>query len=517
MPGLLDRLKPNRAQVNDAINPFMANTLMLLAAPSATRKGLLATKKRIEEVGKAMRTPYAAGMQNPAAYRPLTEAMFDLTGGPVARGLLSAKAASPTTLSALGAKDKDGPSPRKVGEGKSFLDDVKREGFEGAVAKRKKFFQDAESEKAGLRAKAQDPASTVSGIKPSYGGEFGGSKTIPLETIEGYNKGLLASPHPKADNSPRRQLGVDELEGRVFTALPGDQSRVGVLKKVAGKDITPTEVLGGRDNASLGSGFGWQSGDVKVVPLESVIKKNRDESVLGAFLSMGGTAGDFQPVTAKILSKISDPTSMSKKDAKIIDKVIAEIKTAKGEPKYPDNPGIKSDEFMPWLLGMSHTRRVGVIKGLTSTPAALKDEIPRGMAPYEMIPGFDIPAARHAMTDPSLLDKTLMPVDPSLGAINYFKPNAKRVPSAEIDVPHPAFESALPGGRQGTLPERYEMPMSLLFDNYIRQRRKAGAIGNDFSPIAQNMINKGVKEPRAVMTPRKIDLFNRYMKTWDKL
>ena len=518
MAGLLDRLKPNRAQVNDAINPLMANTLMLLAAPRATRKGLLAAKKRIEEVGKAMRTPYAAGMQNPAAYRPLTEAMFDLTGGPVARGLLSAKAASPTTLSALGAKDKDKdkPSPRKVGEGKSFLDDVEREGFEGAVAKRKKFFRDTDKEKADLLAKAQDPASRVSGIKPSYGGVFGGSKTIPLDTIDSYNRGLLVSPHPKADYTPRKTLKVEDLEDATFTALPGDQSRVGVIERVVGKDIEATDVLGGGENAALGSGQGWQSAKVKMEPLEAVVKSKPEESVLGAFLSMGGAAGDFQPVTTQVLAKMAEPGALSKRDGKLIDRAIASIKNAKGEEVYGDNPGIKSEDFMPWLLNMSNTRRAGFLKALSATAKSMREYIPQGMAPYEMIPGFDIPAARHAITEPSLINKTMHPTDPSLGLLNYFNPNASLKPSSQIDVPHSAFDQALAGGRLGTLDKQYEFPMSLLFDDYIKQRREAGAVGSDFSPLAQNMINRGVKEPQSVMTPEKIERFNRYMNIWNK-
>jgi hypothetical protein len=415
-----------------------------------------------------------------------------------------------------------------LGSGRTFLDDVVSLGFEGAVAKRAKYFSDEKSKQADDLAKARDPNARKSGIKPTYAGTFGGDKTIPVDQMDAYDVGLSVSDHPLAGPAQRRALTVDDIEGRTVTALAGDQSRVGQINKIKGDDVGAIDVLGGRDNARFG--YGWQSDANKMGRVEDVVMSKPDESVLGGLLSMGGAATDFQHTTADILAKISDPKAITKKDAKVIDKLINPAKE-KGGTKFKDYPGIKSDEFMPWFLKQSNTARSGMIKSLTTTPASLADEVPKGVAPYELIPGFDIPAARHAMTEPDMINRVAHKTDPSIRDFNYFDAGAQKVHTNTTNVPHPSFVDAIPGGVFGRLENDAELPMSLIFDDYVMgtaQRglydKKPGLQNSAFSSIAQNMPMrapegsgiKGLGEPSSVITPEKAEDIMEYYRLWDK-
>jgi hypothetical protein len=415
-----------------------------------------------------------------------------------------------------------------LGSGRTFLDDVVSLGFEGAVAKRAKYFSDEKSKQADDLAKARDPNARKSGIKPTYAGTFGGDKTIPVDQMDAYDVGLSVSDHPLAGPAQRRALTVDDIEGRTVTALAGDQSRVGQINKIKGDDVGAIDVLGGRDNARFG--YGWQSDANKMGRVEDVVMSKPDESVLGGLLSMGGAATDFQHTTADILAKISDPKAITKKDAKVIDKLINPAKE-KGGTKFKDYPGIKSDEFMPWFLKQSNTARSGMIKSLTTTPASLADEVPKGVAPYELIPGFDIPATRHAMTEPDMINRVAHKTDPSIRDFNYFDAGAQKVHTNTTNVPHLSFVDAIPGGVFGRLENDAELPMSLIFDDYVMgtaQRglydKKPGLQNSAFSSIAQNMPMrapegsgiKGLGEPSSVITPEKAEDIMEYYRLWDK-
>jgi len=412
----------------------------------------------------------------------------------------------------LGANVGGKIAPAKIGQGKSFLDDEVALGFDDAVRARRNYFDEQSRISREALEKTEDPSNKrVVGTKPSYGGTFGGDKVIPLERQRAYDAGLVTEAHPKAADFIQNTLPVEAFEGRRFVALPGDQTDVAQIKRVMGKDVDE-ENLGGSLNSLFGEG--WQSGRVKMNPLAKVVEKFDDEEVLGSFLTMGGASSDFQPVTSRLLSAVADPEAISKEGAAVIDKLVRLNKNAKGELKFAGYPGVKSSEFAPWLLGLSNTKRSGFLKALTKFPAALKDEVPTGMAPYELIPGFDIPAVRHAITRPEMRNKILHPSDPSLGDVNFFQQGGKLRKSSEIGTPHDAFDLALPGGREGEFEKSFEYPMSLLFDDYIADRRAVGSTGNDFSPLFMNMLN--VDEPVSVMTPEKVERFKRYEKIWNE-
>jgi len=236
---------------------------------------------------------------------------------------------------------------------------------------------------------------------------------------------------------------------------------------------------------------------------------------------MGGASSDFQVSTGQLLAKMADPTQVTKKEAKVLDQII-NPKNKKGEPKFKDYPGIKSDEFLPWFLSRANTSRSGIIKSLTKTPADLRDDMPKGKVPYEIIPGLDIPGARHALTEPGLLNRIAHPTDPSISKVNYFDKNTPIIDTAELDVPHESFPRAARGGAFGELPNEPEIPMSLIFDDYFSgaagltkpgqrplQNSAAGA-------VAQNMTMGDLVEPRAVITPEKVGLLDDYLSAWKR-
>tara|TARA_R110002167_G_C12655144_1_gene649465 strand:- start:253 stop:1926 length:1674 start_codon:yes stop_codon:yes gene_type:complete len=399
-----------------------------------------------------------------------------------------------------------------LGKGPSFLDDAANMPFDEAVGKRKQWFADETANRAAALAAAQDPASRVSGIKAPYTGKFGYGKTLPLSQIQNYDAGVNINPHLLADVTPRKQLNLSDLEGKLMTVAGGDKMHVGSIDRVKGQPIEPVETLGGVENASLGTfgnQSGWQSAGGKMKPLSKIVSENPEESVLVSPLEMGSAASDFQAPTVRVLDAISDPTAITKTNAKTVDTILGT------QDKTGTYPGVKTDEFMPWLLSQSNTVRSGLLKSLTVTPKSVKDMVPKGMAPYELIPGFDIPAARHAVTTPNSLYKIQHPSDPSLGAINYFDSNAPLVKSSEIQVPHESFDYSLSGGRYGNMPTNYEIPFSLTQPDYIAARRAKGSVGNDFGPIAQVMINEGIQEPRQRMTAELLKRIENYQKAWD--
>ena len=413
------------------------------------------------------------------------------------------------------------------GTANTFLDDIARDGLEGAVKTRFNYFKNKEQQQAGLLAKAQDPSNKVSGIKPSYAGTFGGEKTLPLSKTDAYDKGLSVVDHPLAGSATRRPLTVNDLVGKTATVLAGDQARVAQINKVLGQDVGGIHSLGGRDNARFGQG--WQSDSKKIDRLEEIIADTPDESVLGALPPMGGAAHDFQHTMSEILTTMADPKSTPKKYATPIDALINPTKE-KGGNKFRDYPGIRSEDFSEWFLKQSNTARSGIIKALTTTPKAFADDFPRGMAPYEMIPGFDIPAARHAMTEPDLINKVFHNTDPSVRDFNFFEPNAKKSHTSQTAVPHPSFVDALPGGIYGRMADDAELPMSLLFDDYFvgagklgQLREKTGLQKSAAGSIAQNMPMRspegsgllGLGEPRARITPAKAEDISDYYRIWD--
>lgn len=416
-----------------------------------------------------------------------------------------------------------------IGTASTFIDDVAKEGLEGAVKTRFDYFKDKRLAQAEQLAKAQDPNSRTSGIKPTYAGTFGGEKTLSLDKISDIEKGLETVDHPLAGSATRRPLTVSDLEGKTMTVLAGDQARVALINKVMGIDVGGIPSLGGRDNARFG--YGWQSDEKKMARLAEIIESLPDESVLGALPPMGGAASDFQHTMAELLVKMSDPKSVTKSDAKTLDALINPVKE-KGGNTFKDYPGIKSDEFHEWFLRQSNTARSGVIKSLTKTPKAFKDDIPRGMSPYELIPGFDIPAARHAMTEPELINKVVHNTDPSVRDFNYFDPSAQIVNTNKTAVPQPSFVDAGAGGIYGRMKNDAELPMSLLFDDYFvgagllgKHREKTGLQKSAAGSIAQNMPMQppkgsgilGLGEPRALITPEKAEDIADYYKIWDSL
>ena len=416
-----------------------------------------------------------------------------------------------------------------LGFGMTFLDDVARGGVKSAVRQRKDAFRAAQAAKDAEYLKAADPSSRISGVKTSYSGEFGNEKVIPLDKINEYNAGLKVDPHPMADPTPRASLSIDDLEGRIVAATPGDQSDVSDIRMVLGKDVGHIENKGGSENASLGDVVdgeqvraGWKSANSKMRRVGDVVSANPSEEVLSAFVPMKGAASDFQPVTARVLEAISDPTAITKKDAIAIDKLINI--GPEGSLNYKDYPGVKSDEFMPWLLGKNHTKRSNIIKSMTKVPKHLKDDFPKGKSPFEVIPGFDIHAARHAVTDPTMIDKPLDFYDPSISKFNYFDANAPVIPTKDFPVPHESFDSGIKGGRFGEFKEDREFPMSLLFQDYFTAMAKEGRSNTAAHTISRNMAptskltpaTPGIGEPAERLTPSKIGLMNDYIKYWDE-
>ena len=379
-----------------------------------------------------------------------------------------------------------------IGTASTFIDDVAKEGLEGAVKTRFDYFKDKRLAQAEQLAKAQDPNSRTSGIKPTYAGTFGGEKTLSLDKISDIEKGLETVDHPLAGSATRRPLTVSDLEGKTMTVLAGDQARVALINKVMGIDVGGIPSLGGRDNARFG--YGWQSDEKKMARLAEIIESLPDESVLGALPPMGGAASDFQHTMAELLVKMSDPKSVTKSDAKTLDALINPVKE-KGGNTFKDYPGIKSDEFHEWFLRQSNT-------------------------------------ARHAMTEPELINKVVHNTDPSVRDFNYFDPSAQMVNTNKTAVPQPSFVDAGAGGIYGRMKNDAELPMSLLFDDYFvgagllgKHREKTGLQKSAAGSIAQNMPMQppkgsgilGLGEPRALITPEKAEDIADYYKIWDSL
>jgi len=469
MPGLLDRLKPNRAQVNDAINPLMANTLMLLAAPRASRKlaGAIggAAKDRLERIGRGDE-------------RAITETMFDLMGGPLARGLLAAKKATPATVSAFGATG-------------SRYDDAVKSGAQRMNVS-EDVYKNLEAE--GL-VSPQVPPIGVSGRELQFPSGYSKGLKIPVADLE-YMDQTLTRRDPKKMGPRDLQIEMEGLLGKTLVPMPGDRTSRDVITGFMGQKIKPYQVEGGY--AYMPDKGGWASAKSVIGRYKTMFDELGGQGV-SVGTPMSGPGSDYAKAGIDLMYRRFDIEGMPKKTKKALkDEINIEI-NANNRIKIEDAQKKAKKDGVPY----EEPELTKPFKGFDGNERTRFNEEPelRKVVMQALdkdrsrkLPGAPDPVAiRHAITDDRFRELTRGQGDPLSGFDFMSFPAGQKLTKA----PHSSYESHISGDYLGGLST--PVPRSLLFPDFTRDMYRQN------KPVSRWNYMFDRKKPKQLVTPELVE------------
>tara|TARA_Y100000310_G_C20704273_1_gene833444 strand:- start:12778 stop:16038 length:3261 start_codon:yes stop_codon:yes gene_type:complete len=274
---------------------------------------------------------------------------------------------------------------------------------------------------------------------------------LPLKEVEGFDAGRV---HTVGDEYvPRKPITPEEIAAKTeyITQHYGDRMDVGDLHAVAGQEFSNAKQLQGGHGYHRGTGTGaWASDQSPISAQANTIRSAEGKPVAGAYVPMSGEATDFTKTQLDIVMHGFDPKALTKKDIKAFD-----VAVRKQDKSFP---GLTSEKFDAWAAGAG-TKRYTLMK-----------EMARGRWREKGFP--DVAKARHAVTDPELLN--LPGGNEAYGGQSFalMDPAGKTTPTAAMKMPHSTYQVDIAGQYMGGLHE--PLPRSLMFPDWYTARREAG-------------------------------------------
>ena len=148
---------------------------------------------------------------------------------------------------------------------------------------------------------------------------------------------------------PEKTLKIEGLEGRVLTPAYGDRTASdATLTQVGDVDLkTPVKLEGGHGFMREGEGL-WAS-EFGAMKSKARAMEKMDDPLM-VYTAMAGQAGDFSKMMSDTTLDIVKQSNISKKSAKIYDKLIKEMVDKKW-------PGILSENIEEYVNKMPGTKR----------------------------------------------------------------------------------------------------------------------------------------------------------------
>lgn len=305
------------------------------------------------------------------------------------------------------------------------------------------------------------------------------SRKVTNEYVDDLNSGLNVT-----DNGiyePNKFVKPEDLkhDDASLLAMAWDRSHVGDLDRIAGKNLeSPIRLDGGNAYPrGLGNGAG-ASGDGPINAAIGAVKRQEGTPLYSMFSAMGGEATDFSTMGVRAALAGFDPKTLPKGAAASFDKKFAALK---GSPK--DFPGVGSKDLESWLM-KGGKNRYAFMKHLDKA-----EWVNQGFP--------DAAAARHAVTDPALLNLPNGVGSYGGHSISLMDPKGVKGNVSDLPNPHTTYPRDVPKDSY-TGQFAAPTPQRVLLPKWYDERRAAGALPRsdgksfEFQTVVQPIDNKWV-------------------------
>ena len=311
------------------------------------------------------------------------------------------------------------------------------------------------------------------------------SRKVTPEYVNQLNSGLTVTDNGLYE--PIKFLKPENLQhdNSSILSMAWDRANVGDLSTVAGRKLNEIQKLDGGNAYPRGYELGaGASGSGPINRAVSAVKRQEGKPLYSMFSSMGGEATDFSVMGVNTVLDGFNPKLLNVDDVtRFNDKFLA-LKGSPGLKISQDSfPGLESKKLRSWL-NESGGNRYAFMKHLDKSE-------------WNNLGFPDVAAARHAVTDPTLLNLPNGIEGYGGHSISLMDPNAVKRSVNDTPNPHTTYPYDVPKiSYEGQLPA--PVPRSLSFPKWYQGRRDIGALPRsdnksfEFQTVVQPVDNNWV-------------------------
>lgn len=311
------------------------------------------------------------------------------------------------------------------------------------------------------------------------------SRKLFPENVDELNKGRVVE-----DNNlyePPKVVTPEQLQHdkSSILSMAWDRADVGSLTSFDGRKLKNPQTLDGGNAYSRGLGLGsGASGSGPINRAVGAVRRQEGKPLYAMFSSMGGESVDFSKMATRAVLDGFDPKILNIKDKKRFDEKFLSLKGSPALKKSQKSfPGIGNKNLTRWLES-DGSNRYNFMKHLDKAEW------------YNL--GFpNAAAARHAVTDPVLLNLPNGVVGYGGHSISLMDPKAIKRPVADTPSPHATYPEDIPK-KEYTGQLLAPVPRPISFPKWFNERRDSGALPRsdnksfEFQTVVQPVTNKWV-------------------------
>ena len=311
------------------------------------------------------------------------------------------------------------------------------------------------------------------------------SRKLFPEDVEALDQGRVV-----ADNKlyePIKIITPEDLQkgDSSILSMAWDRSDVGDLKEFAGRELKQPQRLDGGNAYPRGYGLGsGASGSGPINRAVSAVKRQEGKPLYAMYSGMGGEAVDFSTMATRAVLDGFNPRKLNTDDKKLFDKKFLALR---GSPSLKQSqssfPGIGSKKLISWLE-KNGSNRYQFMKHLDK-------------AEWHNLGFPNAAAARHAITDPALLNLPNGVVGYGGHSISLMDPKAVKRPVTDTPNPHTTYPEDVPK-KEYTGQLLAPVPRPISFPEWFDGRRERGDLPRsdnksfEFQTVVQPVTNKWV-------------------------